>query len=122
MILKSTLIACIACAGAVLIWTFAAPPVRAAECGITSWYGTENGQTRTATGERYTGRDFTAAHKTMAFGTKLKVTYKGKSVIVRINDRGPYIKGRSLDLSKAAAAKIGLIRSGTGRVCWTKVR
>lgn len=121
MILRNALFTLLATVGFLLfVWNFA--PVRAAECGTASWYSTENGQTRTATGERYTGNSLTAAHKTMAFGTKLKVTYKGKSVIVRINDRGPFIKGRSLDLSKAAAAKIGLIRSGTGRVCWTKVR
>jgi rare lipoprotein A len=121
MILRNALFTLLATVGFLLfVWNFA--PVRAAECGIASWYGTENNQTVTATGERYTGRDFTAAHRTLPFGTKLKVTYNGKSVIVRLNDRGPYVKGRVLDLSKAAAAKIGLIRSGTGRVCWTKVR
>lgn len=97
-------------------------PVRAAECGLASWYSTENGQTRTATGERYTGNDLTAAHRSLPFGTRLRVTYKGKSVVVRLNDRGPYVKGRSLDLSRAAAAKIGLIRTGVDRVCWEKVR
>jgi rare lipoprotein A len=86
-----------------------------------SWYGTENNQTRTATGERYTGNDLTAAHKTLPFGTKLRVTYKGKSVVVRINDRGPYIKGRSLDLSRAAADRIGLRRAGVGVVCIERV-
>lgn len=97
-------------------------PVRAAECGLASWYSTENGQTRTATGERYTGNDLTAAHRSLPFGTRLRVTYKGKSVVVRLNDRGPYVKGRSLDLSRAAAAKIGLIRPGVARVCWERVR
>lgn len=82
-----------------------------------SWYGTENGQTRTATGERYTGKGLTAAHRTLPFGTKLRVTYRGKSVVVRLNDRGPYVKGRSLDLSKAAARKIGLIAAGVDTVC-----
>lgn len=97
-------------------------PVRAAECGLASWYSTENGQTRTATGERYTGNDLTAAHRSLPFGTRLRVTYKGKSVVVRLNDRGPYVKGRSLDLSRAAAAKIGLIRPGVAKVCWERVR
>jgi rare lipoprotein A len=62
----------------------------------------------------------TAAHRSLPFGTKLKVTNKrnGKSVIVRINDRGPFIKGRVIDVSKAAAANIGMIRSGTAQVCY----
>lgn len=62
----------------------------------------------------------TAAHKSLRFGTKVKVTNRnnGKSVIVRINDRGPFIRGRVLDLSKAAAQDIGMIRSGHAKVCY----
>jgi rare lipoprotein A len=62
----------------------------------------------------------TAAHKTLRFGTKVKVTNarNGKSVVVRINDRGPFIRGRVLDLSKAAASEIGMIRSGHAKVCY----
>jgi len=62
----------------------------------------------------------TAAHKSLRFGTKLKVTNakNGKSVVVRINDRGPFIRGRVLDLSKAAAQNIGMIRAGHGKVCY----
>ncbi|MGF7007764.1 rare lipoprotein A [Aminobacter sp. BE322] len=61
----------------------------------------------------------TAAHRSLPFGTKLRVTNQknGKSVIVRINDRGPFIKGRVLDLSKAAAQQIGFVRSGHAAVC-----
>lgn len=61
----------------------------------------------------------TAAHRTLPFGTKVKVTNKinGKSVVVRINDRGPFIKGRIIDVSKAAAAKLGIIRRGHAPVC-----
>jgi len=61
----------------------------------------------------------TAAHKTLPFGTKVKVTNKrtGQSVVVRINDRGPFIKGRIIDLSKGAAGKIGMINSGHAPVC-----
>ena len=58
-------------------------------------------------GERFNPNALTAAHKSLPFGTKVRVTYKGKSVIVRINDRGPFIKGRHIDLSRAAARKIG---------------
>jgi len=62
----------------------------------------------------------TAAHKTLGFGTKLKVTNRrnGKTVVVRINDRGPFIRGRVLDLSKAAAQNIGMVSSGTAKVCY----
>ncbi len=65
----------------------------------------------------------TAAHKTLPFGTKLKVTNKnnGRSVVVRINDRGPFIKGRIIDLSKAAASQIGMIRSGHAPICFTRL-
>jgi rare lipoprotein A len=62
----------------------------------------------------------TAAHKSLRFGTRLKVTNRrnGQSVVVRINDRGPYIRGRVLDLSRAAAIQIGLVRTGTAKVCY----
>ena len=100
---------------------FLTTPVLAA-CGRASWYSTENGQTVTATGETYTGNSMTAAHRTLPFGTKLRVTYRGKSVTVRVNDRGPFVKGRHLDLSKAAARKLGLIPAGVGKVCWERVR
>lgn len=62
----------------------------------------------------------TAAHKSLPFGTQVKVTNRsnGKTVVVRINDRGPFIKGRVLDLSKAAASNLGMVASGTGSVCY----
>ncbi len=64
--------------------------------------------------------NLTAAHKSLRFGTKLKVTNRnnGRSVVVRINDRGPFIRGRVLDLSKAAAQNIGMISSGHAKVCY----
>jgi rare lipoprotein A len=88
-------------------------------CGTASWYALTS---RTASGEMMNPARLTAAHKTLPFGTKLKVTNpaNGKSVVVRINDRGPFIKGRTLDLSKAAAQRIGLISRGHGKVCWAK--
>ena len=61
----------------------------------------------TASGEKFNPNDLTAAHKTLPFGTRVLVEYKGKYVLVRINDRGPHIKGRSLDLSRQAAQNIG---------------
>lgn len=82
---------------------------------VASWYGAESGN-RTANGEHFNGTSLTAAHRTLPFGTKLRVTYRGKTVVVRVNDRGPYIKGRDLDLSRAAAQRIGLIAAGYGTV------
>lgn len=86
-------------------------------CGGASWYALGS---RTASGERMNPSQMTAAHKSLKFGTRLKVTNKrnGKSVVVRINDRGPFIRGRVLDLSKAAASDIGMINSGTAQVCY----
>lgn len=94
-----------------------------AQCGRASWYGPGFHGRTTANGERYNQHGLTAAHKTMRFGTKLRVTNKrtGKSVIVRVNDRGPYSGGRFLDLSKGAAQRIGITRTGVGSVCIAKV-
>lgn len=68
--------------------------------------------------------NLTAAHKSLSFGTKIKVTNanNGRSVVVRVNDRGPYIRGRVLDLSKAAAQNIGMISSGHAKVCYEIIR
>jgi rare lipoprotein A len=79
---------------------------------------------RVASGGWFNPNAMTAAHKTLKFGTKVKVTNlrNNKSVIVRINDRGPYIKGRIIDLSKAAAAKVGMLKSGVVPVKVTVLR
>ena len=74
---------------------------------VASWYGPGFHGRKTASGERFNQNAMTAAHKTLKFGTMVRVTYKGRGVTVRINDRGPYIRGRSLDLSKGAARAIG---------------
>lgn len=86
-------------------------------CGGASWYALTS---KTASGERMNPSKLTAAHRSLRFGTKVKVTNNrnGKAVIVRINDRGPFIKGRVLDLSKAAAQHIGMVNSGTAKVCY----
>lgn len=90
-----------------------------ADCGHASWYGGKFHGRKTASGERFDKWDMTAAHKKLPFGTKLIVTNprNGKSVKVRINDRGPFIKGRMIDLSRGAASKIGLLERGVGKVC-----
>ncbi|HXI07122.1 MAG TPA: septal ring lytic transglycosylase RlpA family protein [Bradyrhizobium sp.] len=83
--------------------------------GVASFYGNESGS-RTASGQRFNENDMTAAHRSLPFGTKLRVTHRGRSVVVTVNDRGPFIKGRVLDLSKGAARAVGLTGSGVGHV------
>jgi len=85
--------------------------------GMASWYGNEFAGHRTASGERFNPAEYTAAHRTLPFGTRVRVTdADGDSVIVRINDRGPFARSRVIDLSQAAAKKIGLTRAGSGKV------
>lgn len=98
-----------------------AAPVCAGTWAVASWYGPGFHGRTTASGETYNQNGLTAAHKTLPFGTKLRVSYKGKSVVVRITDRGPYIKGRSLDLSRGAARSIGLIPAGVAKVCMSRL-
>ena len=83
--------------------------------GMASYYGNESGS-RTASGQRFNQNALTAAHRSLPFGTKLRVTHGGQSVIVTINDRGPFVRGRVLDLSTGAARAIGLTGAGVGRV------
>ena len=86
------------------------------QSGAASWYGPGFHGKRTASGERFDTNHLTAAHKTLPFGTQVLVTNErtGQSVVVRINDRGPYAHGRVIDLSKAAAEAVGI--SGVGKV------
>jgi rare lipoprotein A len=86
------------------------------QSGRASWYGPGFHGRRTASGETFNTNDMTAAHRTLPFGTKVRVVNKktGRSVVVRINDRGPYAHGRVIDLSKASAQAIGI--SGVGSV------
>ncbi len=84
------------------------------ETGVASYYSDSFNGKQTANGERFNNKDLTAAHKTLPFGTKVKVLNpkNGKSVKVRINDRGPFVAGRIIDLSKLAAQKIDMINAG----------
>ncbi|PKP97305.1 MAG: septal ring lytic transglycosylase RlpA family lipoprotein [Alphaproteobacteria bacterium HGW-Alphaproteobacteria-13] len=86
--------------------------------GTASYYGHELAGNRTANGERFDPSGMTAAHRTLPFGSMVRVTNlsNGQSVVVRINDRGPFGRGRVIDVSHAAAKEIGLHRSGTARV------
>ena len=83
--------------------------------GMASFYGNESGS-KTASGQRFNQNSMTAAHRSLPFGTKLRGTHGGRSVVVTINDRGPFIRGRVLDLSTGAARAIGLTGRGVGRV------
>jgi rare lipoprotein A len=83
--------------------------------GKASYYGNESGH-RTASGQRFNQNAMTAAHRSLPFGTRVKVTHAGRSVVVTINDRGPFIRGRVLDLSTGAARVVGLTGRGVGRV------
>ncbi|MDA9981433.1 septal ring lytic transglycosylase RlpA family protein [Gammaproteobacteria bacterium] len=89
-----------------------------AEEGTASYYADSLDGNPTASGELYNRKAMTAAHRTLPFGTTVKVTNlsNDKSVVVRINDRGPHTKNRVIDLSGAAAEKLGLLDSGTARV------
>ena len=78
-----------------------------------SWY--MHGK-RTANGERFNPNGMTAAHRTLPFGTQLRLTHQGRTAIVRINDRGPFVKNKQLDLSRGAAQQLGCIRAGSCRV------
>jgi rare lipoprotein A len=88
------------------------------QTGMASYFAAEMAGRRTANGERCDPDTLTAAHRTLPFGTRVRVTNPGtgQSVIVRINDRGPFARGRVIDLSRAAAREIGLVARGHGEV------
>ena len=88
------------------------------EEGIASWYGSDFHGKRTANGERYDMYSMTAAHKLLPFNTQVKVTnlQNGRSIVVRINDRGPFVANRVIDLTHTGASQIGMIGPGTARV------
>lgn len=90
-----------------------------AETMVASYYGAESGH-RTASGETFRPSGMTAAHRSLPFGTVLRVCRGERCVVVRINDRGPFVRGRSLDLAQGAARVIGL--PGVGRVDVERVR
>lgn len=111
-------------------WVFIRPPPApsepkpptianpAVQLGRASWYGPRFHGRRTANGERFNKFHLTAAHRTLPFGTLVRVTnlQNGRSIVVRINDRGPYIQGRIIDLSYAAARQLGMYQQGVIQV------
>ncbi|TDV60768.1 septal ring lytic transglycosylase RlpA family protein [Pseudomonas sp. LP_7_YM] len=86
--------------------------------GTASYYGSRHQGKRTASGERLDQNSLTAAHRQLPFGTRVQVTNldNDRKVIVRINDRGPHVRGRLIDVSRAAAEQLGMLRSGTAQV------
>ncbi len=109
------LISVVTLIGLVLLYQVAGPYY---EVGIASWYGPGFDGNLTANGEVYDMNGISAAHKTLPFGTIVRVVEfsTGKSIIVRINDRGPFIEGRIIDLSKGAAKELGIIDKGITKV------
>lgn len=88
------------------------------EAGLASWYGKEEDGDKTASGEKFDMHKLTAAHKTLPFGTMVEVTRigNGKKVVVEITDRGPFVKGRIIDLSYAAAKELDMVSAGVAKV------
>ena len=86
--------------------------------GMASWYGPGFHGKQTASGERFDMNDLTAAHRTLPFGTRVRVRNieNGQEVVVRINDRGPQVRDRVIDLSKAAATALGMLQAGQAQV------
>jgi rare lipoprotein A len=95
-----------------------AEPAAKVEVGIASYYGKDQQGQKTASGVSYDADAMTCAHRAAPFGTRLRVTdlVSGRSVVVTVNDRGPYVKGRIVDLSLAAARKLGIVERGVAKV------
>ncbi len=103
-------------AGAVAAFVAAHAKEAKAESLVSSWYGSELEGSPTASGEPYSPDGRTAAHRSLPLGTGLLVSYGGRQTVVRVNDRGPHVGGRDLDLSRAAAQDIGLTAAGADAV------
>ena len=115
--MKTTLEAVLV-AGTTAIFMVAGPFSGDAEAETVdgSWYGPGFEGSPTASGETFRAEEYTAAHRSLPFGTELLVTYGGQQVVVRVTDRGPYVTGRDIDLSQGAAAEIGLTGAGADAV------
>lgn len=114
MFTKSTI--ALALGAAAFALTAGQPEPAAAQCGKASWYS--HAGNRTASGEMANPDGLSAAHRSLPFGTKVKVENlkNGRSVVVRINDRGPFVRGRVIDVTRAAADQLGFRRAGTASV------
>ncbi len=103
-------------AGAVATFLSASAGRVDAEPVVSSWYGSELEGSPTASGEPFRAGGHTAAHRSLPLGTELLITYGGQQTVVRVNDRGPHVDGRDIDLSQAAAEEIGLTAAGSDAV------
>ena len=118
LLARCSVLACLCLAGASCATTRPALEGWRAQVGLASYYSSSHQGLRTASGEAFDTHELTAAHRTLPFGTRVRVTNleNGRAVVVRINDRGPWKKKRVIDVSYAAARKLGMIGSGTARV------
>jgi len=116
--IAATLLACAIPFGAAGALALDRSTVSQSISGTASWYGGRFHGRTTANGEQYNMHELTAAHRSLPFGTLVRVINKdnGRSVIVRINDRGPYVGRRIIDLSQAAASRIGMVNAGIASV------
>lgn len=97
------------------------PEAEPLACGAASYYADDLAGHKTASGEPYDPEKATAAHPSLPFGAKLKVTRGDAETVVTVNDRGPYAEGRIIDLSRVAAEEIGLVKDGVAEVCVTVI-
>lgn len=109
---------CFAAAAAALSFASFIPAEARAQNGMASYYGPGFHGRRTANGERFNMNAMTAAHRSAPFGSRLQVTNlgNGRSVVLRVNDRGPFVRGRIVDVSSGAASALGMKGAGTARV------
>ena len=112
----STTLKVMLASGAVVAYLAASAGKANAEPVVSSWYGPGLEGNPTASGEPFRSEDYTAAHRSLPFGTKLLVTYGQRQTVVRVTDRGPFVAGRDIDLSQAAAQEIGLTTAGADAV------
>jgi rare lipoprotein A len=114
--MKRVLVACVFGSTIALHGIASTAPAQSQQRGMASWYGPGFQGRKTASGERFNTNSLTAAHRSLPFGSRVRVTNErtGRSVVVRINDRGPFVRGRVIDLSTASARAIGV--SGVSRV------
>lgn len=103
----------------VIMMLVASPALASTESStVASWYGSHWAGRKTASGERFNPNHMTAASRHLPMGTRVMVTRGDRQVVVRINDRGPYVRGRGLDLAEAAARRLGMKRQGVSRVTY----
>jgi rare lipoprotein A len=115
--------AAVLASGCSLLRREAPVPPPAGQVGLASWYGGSFHGRRTASGERFDQEALTAAHRSLPLGTRARVTNleNGRSVIITVTDRGPFVRGRIIDLSRGAARRLGILRAGKARVRVTPI-